>query len=61
MPTAFTDYVPGEFAGMIFGLGLLLFSFPYFIFVALAKLTVHLVFVAIWLVLLIRKRRAASL
>lgn len=60
MPAAFMEYIPEEFAGLAFGLALLLFSFPYFVFAALAKLAVHLVFTVIWLFRWFRQRRAAT-
>ncbi len=60
-PELMDENIPSEFAGLIFGLVLLLFSFPYFVFIALAKLVAHLVFVAIWLIRLIRQRRATTL
>lgn len=58
---ALEDIIPVEQAGLLFGLVLMFFSLPYFLFAALAKLVVHLVFLGIWLVRLIRNRKTASL
>lgn len=59
-PELLSDKIPNAFAGIIFGLILLVFSFPYFVFAALAKLAAHLVFTVIWLFRWFRQRRAAT-
>lgn len=51
--------IPSAFTGIIFGLILLVFSYPYLAFATLAKLAVHLTFAAIWLVRWLRQRSAA--
>ena len=59
-PELLADDIPHAFAGIIFGLILLVFSYPYLMFAALAKLAVHLVFTVIWLFRWFRQRRAAT-
>ena len=59
-PELLADDIPNAFAGIIFGLILLVFSYPYLMFAALAKLAVHLVFTIIWLFRWFRQRRAAT-
>lgn len=56
-PSELMDY---EFACIGLGLILLVFSYPYLMFAALAKLAVHLVFTVIWLFRWFRQRRAAT-
>ena len=59
-PELLADDIPHAFAGIIFGLILLVLSYPYLMFAALAKLAVHLVFTVIWLFRWFRQRRAAT-
>lgn len=59
-PELLADDIPNAFAGIIFGLILLVLSYPYLMFAALAKLAVHLVFTVIWLFRWFRQRRAAT-